>query len=167
MDRRLPLAIGFMGAAVAAIPALPHPSRIAVLVAVPSVLLWLGRTTVQQARAKEDNLRRIGEIERVINSIAGEELLLFQSRHPNRAKIVGGRTGMGIVFATAVSSLVMLLLCLLVFIGEPSRLPRLMYFGYLGFVGADLLIGPIRLSFYGYRKSDGPQVPGQHHTHSV
>jgi len=93
MDRRLPVSVGIIAAAIASMVAVPVDSQTALLFVIPPALFWLVRSTVQHARAKEDHLRRIAEIERTINSIAGEELLIFQSRHPNRSRVASGRTG--------------------------------------------------------------------------
>lgn len=152
MDRRLPVAASFMAATIAAVLTLSAKLQLAVLIMTPSAILWIGRTTVQHARAKEDNLRRISEIEQKINEIAGEELLLFQSRHPNRAQTVAGRTGMSVVFATTLNSLLMLLVCLALFGAGHGQPVQILYFAFVLAVAFDLIMGAVRLSRYVYRR---------------
>ncbi|QDV43894.1 hypothetical protein Enr13x_37540 [Stieleria neptunia] len=152
MDRRLPVAVTFMAATIAAVLALPLKLQLAVLIATPSAILWIGRTTVQHARAKEDNLRRISEIEQQVNEIAGEELLLFQSRHPNRAATVGGRTGMSVVFATTLNSLLMLLVCVALFGGEHGQVAQFLYLVFVGAIAWDLIMGAVLLNRYVYQR---------------
>ncbi|QDV85372.1 hypothetical protein [Planctomycetes bacterium TBK1r] len=152
MDRRLPVAVSFMAATIVAVLALPLELQLAVLITTPSAILWMGRTTVQHARAKEDNLRRISEIEQTINEIAGEELLLFQSRHPNRAETVGGRTGMSAVFATTLNSLLMLLVCVALFGGKHGLTAQILYFVFITAIALDLIMGAVQLNRYVYRR---------------
>ena len=152
MDRRLPVSVGFMAAAIAAMLALPTDSRAAVLLVTPAGLFWLVRSTVQHARAKEDNLRRIDEIERVINSIAGEELLLFQSRHPNRSEVAAGRTGGVTIVAVSSGALAMLVLCLFLFLRDSTPIPPWLYAAYVAAIVIDVIWAPVALSRYRYRK---------------
>lgn len=102
MDRRLPVSVGIITAAMASILVVPAESRMALLLVTPPALFWLVRSTAQHARAKEDHLRRIDEVERAINSIAGEELLVFQSHRPIGSRVAAGRTGS--ITVVAVSS---------------------------------------------------------------
>jgi len=152
MDRRLPISVGFMAAAIAALLALPPDSRMAVLIITPPALLWLVRTTVQHARAKEDHLRRIDEIEQTIHSIAGEKLLVFQSHHPNRAEFAAGRTGIATLVATSSGAFGMLMLCLFLFRREATPLPHWLYLVYITAISIDVLLGPIALARYRYQK---------------
>ena len=105
---------------------------------------------MQHARAKEDHLRRIGEIEKKINRVAQEELMLFQSRHPNKTAIVSGRTGMTVVFASSLATLLMLVLCLALFSREVNLSGQLMYFLYIVAVGFDVIAGAVWLGKYSY-----------------
>lgn len=86
VDRRLPVAGGTLGAVLGATTAMPADTRLAFLLGLPVALLWLLLSTVQHARSKEDHLRRVDEIERLVNRLAGEELLVFQSRHPDKRR---------------------------------------------------------------------------------
>ncbi len=152
LDRRLPASVGFMAVTVAATLSLPVESRVAVLILTPSGVLWMARTTNQHAKAKEDHLRRIAEIERDVNELAGVELLVFQNRHPNRAKSVAGRSGAATVVATAAGAILLLTLCLLLFGTESGPFPYSLYAAYVALVGFDVVLGPIRLSQYRYEK---------------
>ena len=51
MDRRLPVAVSFMAATIAAVLALPLKLQLAVLIATPSAILWIGRTRVRLGRS--------------------------------------------------------------------------------------------------------------------
>ena len=152
LDRRLPASVGFMAAAVAATLSLPVESRSAVLVITPSAVLWMARTTIQHAKAKEDHLRRIAEIELAVNELVGVELLVFQNRHPNRADSVAGRSGTATVVATCVGAILLLALCLVVFNAESGPLPYRLYALYVLLIGLDVVLGSIRLSRYRYEK---------------
>lgn len=152
LDRRLPASVGFMAAAVAATLSLPVESRVAVLILTPSGVLWMARTTNQHAKAKEDHLRRIAEIEEAVNELAGVGLMAFQSRHPNRAESVAGRSGTATVMATAVGAVLLLALCLLMFGTESGPIPYWLYAAYAALIGFDVVLGPIRLSRYRYEK---------------
>lgn len=170
MDRRLPATVGFMAAAIASVLALPTDLRVVVLIATPAAILWSNRTTIQHARAKEDHLRRIAEIEQQVNSIAGEELMRFQSRHPNRAAIVAGRTGRSIIFATTISSLLMLTLCGFLFRSGTGLVPLPLYLTYLGAIVVDIVVGLIQLDRYAYRPREPGILLGRgpvNHTHRV
>lgn len=152
LDRRLPASVGFMAAAVAATLSLPIESRIAVLILTPSAVLWMVRTTIQHAMAKEDHLRRIAEIEVLINELAGRDLLAFQSQHPNRAAATAGRSGTATVIATAAGAVLLLVLCLVLFSLDSGPIPYGLYLGYVGLIAADVVLGPMRLSRYSYAK---------------
>ena len=111
MDRRLPAIGGTLAGILCSIPAMPDETRLAFLLGLPLAALWLFLTTVQHARSKEDHLRRIDEIERRVNELAGEDLLTFQSRHPNKARYPGGRTGFNTVLEILVFCNVTLSAC--------------------------------------------------------
>jgi len=152
LDRRLPASAGFTAAVVAATLSLPQDSQIAVLVLTPFAVLWMARTTVQHAIAKEDHLRRIEQIELVVNDLAETDLLAFQSEHPNRAKIAAGRSGSATVLTTSVGSVLMLVLCVILFGTQTTPVPYRLYLVYLALVGLDVVLGPIRLSRYNYHR---------------
>jgi len=152
MDRRLPVSVGIITAAMAAILAVPAESQIALLFVIPPALCWLVRSTVQHARAKEDHLRRIDELERAINSIAGEELLVFQSRHPNQSRATAGRTGGITVVAVSSGAFAMLVFCVFVFLSQTSLIPPWLYVAYASVAAIDVIYAPIALSRYCYRR---------------
>jgi hypothetical protein len=163
MDRRLPAIGGMLAAILGSTTAMPDQSRLAFLLGLPIALLWLFLSTVQHARSKEDHLRRIDEIERLVNRLAGEELLVFQSRHPNKARHPGGRTGFGSVVAILTVCLTLLGACMYA-VQTPS--PLLSDDGYRGysiylFASATLMLTvAVRLTRYRYRRPpiDGPPI---------
>jgi hypothetical protein len=155
MDRRLPVSAAIFAGTVATVGALPNDSKIAFLLATPLAVLWMIRTTVQHACAKEDHLRRIDEIERLVNLIAGQDLLAFQSRHPNRGTVPAGRSGQSTVLATAASGLVLLGICVFLFIQSVGEFPVWPYLIYATGVGIDVALHPILLGRYRYRKATG------------
>lgn len=173
MDRRLPVSIGLVVAAIASALAIPVDARIAVLLITPPTLFWLVRSTVQHARAKEDHLRRIDEIEQAINLIAGEDLLVFQSQHPNQARIAAGRTGGVTVIAVCTGALAMLAFCVFLFLSEPNAIPQWIYLAYVTVFAIDAIAAPFVLSRYRYRKPTvvAPSArfpsPAEYHTHRV
>ena len=153
MDRRLPVSVGFMAAAIASMLALPPDSRTALLLVTPASLFWLVRTTVQHAQAKEDHLRRIDEIERTVNAIANESLLTFQSRHPNRSEVPAGRTGGVTIIAVSSGAIAMLTLCLFLFFTEASSVHSYLYVVYVAAAAVDAVWAPVSLSRYRYQKT--------------
>ncbi len=155
MDRRLPVAGGTLGALLGATTAMPADTKLAFLLGLPVALLWLLLSTVQHARAKEDHLRRIDEIERLVNRLAGEELLVFQSRHPNKRRMPAGRSGFGTVLSVLSTCWMMLAACCFL-VSTPPRLLQLggtlAYCLYIaGFAGVMLHV-VIRLRQYRYRR---------------
>jgi len=152
MDRRLPVSAGIITAAIASMFAVPAESRTALLFVVPSALFWLVRSTAQHARAKEDHLRRIDELERAINSIAGEELLVFQSQRPSGSRVTAGRTGGITVVAVSSGALAMLVLCVFVFLSQTNLIPPWLYITYALIVAIDVIRVPVALSGYCYRR---------------
>lgn len=152
MDRRLPVSVGIIAAAITSMVAVPADSRTALLFVIPPSIFWLVRSTVQHARAKEDHLRRIDEIERTINLIAGEELLVFQSRHPNRSRIAAGRTGSIAVVAVCSGALAMLMLCVFLYLNGANVVPPWLYLTYVAVIAIDVTSAPFALLQYRYRK---------------
>jgi len=155
MDRRLPVAGGALGAVLGAVTAMPPETKLAFLLGLPLGLLWLVLSTVQHGCSKEDHLRRIDEIERLVNQLAGEELLVFQSRHPNKRKVTAGRSGFAAVAAILTTSYTMLAVCgLLVYMPVPL-LPAnwlVSYAGFLAWVAGIMLLAVLRLRRYQYRR---------------
>ncbi len=155
MDRRLPAIGGTLAAILGSATAMPDHTRLAFLLGFPIALVCLFLSTVQHARSKEDHVRRIDEIERLVNRLAGEELLVFQSRHPNKARHPGGRTGFGAVLAVFSACLILLGVCM-----YTVRIPRPLfthdglatYAVYLSGCAILMLFATIRLSRYRYRR---------------
>lgn len=111
LDRRVPAAGAALLAFVGAIPSLSGPAQHVLLVAVPASLIWLLRTTINHARSFEDAIRRIEEVERAVNGLAGDRLMCFQSTHPSRGRAVGGRTGAETVLAVILSAVLLIGAC--------------------------------------------------------
>lgn len=132
MDQRLPLAGGIFIAVLGSISSMPSETQRVLLLALPASIVWLGRMTIAHARSKEDIKRRIDELEQRVNAIAGEVLLAFQSRHPDRLRHVAGRTGMGTVHAVVTLCLLMLASCGYLF-GRTAA-PRTSILAYEAFV---------------------------------
>lgn len=123
-DRRLLASAALLGGVLTGIRTLDATTSLLLLWGLP-VLLWvLFSVTVGHARSKEDLLRRIDEIERSVNVIAGTDLLVFQSSRPSHEKAVGGRTGMLAIHGTLALCILVLLSCVLLIRGdEASHLP--------------------------------------------
>jgi cytochrome c biogenesis protein CcdA len=155
MDRRLPVAGGTLAAILGSTSALPREASLFVLLAIPAVLVWFLRTTIAHSRSKEDVLRRIDEIERQVNQLAGEELLAFQSRHPNRHRAVSGRTGRGTVTAVLWLCLAALAGCVVTWwrqFGADLQV-LLAYIAYTSIAAVDLIACNVRVRRYRYIKS--------------
>lgn len=155
VDQRLPLVGGALMAVLGSASTLPSTAQFGVLLAMPMALAWLLRLTVFHARSKEDVLRRIDEIERHVNQIAGEELLAFQSRHPSRARTISGRTGMGTVSSVLSFCLMGLLGCLALMVSQRPGDPRLLagYAAYICIAAVDFVHVVLRLRLYRYTKA--------------
>ncbi|MFN3194057.1 MAG: hypothetical protein ACE361_26345 [Aureliella sp.] len=151
LDRRLPTASGLLSVGLVSATALPLRAQTVVLVCMPLALLWLTRTTVQHAKAKEDNLRRIDEIERLVNAVAGQELMMFQSRHPNLGATPAGRSGNATVAATTFGSLVLVILCIAMF-EQNVGLSIELYFAYAALCLVGIATAPLGLARYRYLK---------------
>lgn len=163
MDRRIPAIGGTLAALFSAMAAMPDQTRLAFLMGLPVALLWLLLSTVQHARSKEDHLRRIDEIERLVNTLAGEELLVFQSRHPNKARQPGGRTGFGSVVAVLTVCLIMLGACMYTVQSPTSLLSDDSYRAYSVYLSGSailMLAAAVGLARYRYRRPpvDGPPI---------
>ncbi len=134
IDRRVPAVGGTLAAILASATAMPEDTRIAFLLGLPLAAIGLIQSVCQHAQSKEDHLRRIDEIERLINALAGEVLLVFQSQHPNRRRQPGGRSGFGTVLNVLTAVLILLGACSVVagradLLRESAFLSG--YYGYL------------------------------------
>jgi hypothetical protein len=165
MERRVPIAGATLAAFLGAVTVLPMEARLIYLVGLPIALLFFLRTTINHARSVEDALRRIEEIEHRVNAYADEELLTFQSTHPSRLRVVGGRTGRESVRAVFVTCVLMLAACVFLFhqtAAVPSPLPVL-YDAFVAVSALLLIYYLLELRDYRYRKQpyDKPRiVPG-------
>ncbi len=153
MDRRLPLVGGGFLFLLGSLSSLPSPVRLTFLLMLPAAIGWLMATTVGHARAKEDHLRRIDEIEREVNQMGGAELLVFQSQHPNRRQPIAGRTGSGTVLALMTMCLAMLAACWYLFqLQAAATLATTAYGAYLGLIAIVIVMLRFGLANYDYQR---------------
>lgn len=160
VERSLPIAGGTLAAILSGSASLPPETQRVVLLAMPAALLWLMRTTCAHARSKEDVVRRLGELEGAVNHIAGEELLAFQSRHPNRGQHVSGRSGGTTVFGVLSFCLTAVTACAWMAIPLwPDSVVQTAYSAYVVSVATDIVATVWRLGRYVYRKTPPRAVP--------
>jgi hypothetical protein len=154
LDRRITMAWAGLAGLVASFIAADAIGRYVVLAGLPLALVWFLRTTVNHARSFEDVLRRIEEIERAVNGMAGVELLAFQSRHPSRLIAVGGRTGTETVHTVYMTCLTMLVggALLLAFATDASEIPITLYSVYVVGVCVAMFRSVRMLQRYRYAK---------------
>jgi hypothetical protein len=156
LDRRALVAWAALTAFLTTFSALNHDAQLALLLGIPMALVWLLRTTINHARSFEDALRRLDEIERHVNRLAGADLLAFQSRHPSRGAAVGGRTGTETVLTVLATGLVMLGSCAFLFYRHgPGNDPTILggYVAALIAIGGFCVASVRSLGSYQYRKS--------------
>lgn len=160
LDRRALAAWAALTAFLTTFTALNADAQAALLFGAPMALLWLLRTTINHARSFEDALRRLDEIERAVNRLAGDELLAFQSRHPSRGGSVGGRTGTETVLTVLATSLVMLTACGFLFYRHEAAAPHplhpIVFYGYVAYliaVACHYLSAVTTLRKYRYQKA--------------
>lgn len=161
MDQRIPAAGSALGVVLGSLPALPPETQLLFLAGIPSCLSWIVATTLGHARSKEDHLRRIDEIERLVNRIAGEELLVFQSQHPNRKGATAGRTGTAAMLAVGAACLTALAACVVLFHTLVPVGPQLgmAYDAYVGASAAYLVHAVVALRRYRYQRPPGTPAP--------
>ena len=152
LDRRVPLAGTALALSLGGAFVSPLAVQVVVLLVLPLAVLWLVRTTINHARSFEDALRRIEQIERRINEIAGHPLLAFQSSHPSRGEKVGGRTGTESVLAVVLVSAGGLLACvaLIVLLQGANPMLRQFYLAFPAFTAGTLAFDVWRLERYRY-----------------
>ncbi len=159
-DQRLPWIAGLLAAIVGSLAQFPSDLRLMVLLAAPALFASFFQTVAAHARSKEDVLRRLDEIERQVNRLAREELLVFQSQHPNRKRAVGGRSGQSTLLAILVLCLLSLTACGFLFAREVGLespwLPP--YAAYLLAAAVELAIDLRGLARYRYENA-APSTP--------
>lgn len=160
LDRRVPVAGGSLAAFLGSVTVLPLQAQVVFLTGLPFALIWFLRATINHARSAEDAFRRIDEIERHVNRLAGEELLAFQSRHPSRERAVGGRTSSETIRTVLGACLLVLAACLYLAYGFVDAPPshRQAYAGYVIAIAAYLVACVWRLQRYRYRKQSSGDV---------
>ncbi|MBX3394303.1 MAG: hypothetical protein KF841_02945 [Phycisphaerae bacterium] len=162
MDQRVPAAGGLLGVVLGSVPVVPKETQLLFLAGAPACLAWIAATTFGHARSKEDHLRRIDEIERHVNQIAGEELLVFQSQHPNRQAVTAGRTGAAAIMAVASACLIAFAACAFLFQTQTNVPPPLAmaYNGYVLVSAGYVAVAFRSLRRYRYRRSPAsPRLP--------
>lgn len=154
LERRVPIMGAALTGFVASLAVMPALFQLGLAMAMPIALLWFVQTTVNHARSLEDLFRRIEEIERGINILAGAELLRFQSSHPNRGKAIGGRIGTGTTLTVAAIAglLIAACLCLVMVTDVLGKAQRLWTLGYIGLSGACIPALLVSLRRYRYRR---------------
>lgn len=160
LDKRVPIAGSAVAVFLGSVIALPADARLMVLVTVPAILVWTMRSTINHARSFEDAVRRIDEIERMINSQIGEELLVFQSSHPSRGRQTGGRTGFETIVSVFLMSLILLGVsgCLFLRYGPGSFKMHVWFACYLSLTIIYLMFSIRNLKRYRYRKSSSENM---------
>lgn len=158
IDQRILLVAGTLVALVGSLSTLAVEQRLAVLLGLPAGCVWLYHTTLLHTRSKEDLLRRIDLIERQVNRLAGEEMLVFQSRHPNRKGSVGGRSGFGSVVGILAVSVCLIVGGVFLFWREfpERRVLVIAYSSYALLTLVALFDGTARLA--GYRSTKSTQA---------
>lgn len=157
LDRRSSVAVAALATFLGAFGSTSPDGQLALLIGLPPGILWFVRTTQTHAQAFEDALRRIDQIEQMVNSLAGAVLLGFQSSHPSRRRAVGGRTGAEAMSAAVVTSMLVLAACgwLGVVHGTIPR-PFLAYYaGFLGLVVLTILRSVVSYCRYRYTRASG------------
>lgn len=153
LDRRVPLTGSALAASLGAVLVLPTHAQLFILIALPLALIWLLRTTINHARSFEDALRRIEQIEKQVNALAGAELIRFQSQHPSRGKATGGRTSRETIAAVLIACGLLLLGCAWVALSIPLEAPVPgLILCYCGYIGLYLMAVAARLRRYRYEK---------------
>lgn len=140
MEKRIPVTGAALYAVVGSLPALEPTARTLMLLMLPAAAVWFLRTTISHARSKQDVKLRLIEVEQHVNTLVGEELLAFQSRHPSARREVAGRSGQDSVLAVYFGAMGLLAAC--GFVAASTGLsqtvsPRV-YFGILGAAAATL-----------------------------
>ena len=155
IDQRLPLAAGALAALLFTSSSLTTCQRLMFLWLVPASCIWLHRVVLLHTRAKEDVLRRIDEIETQVNRLASDELMVFQSQHPNRGRVVGGRSGFGSVLAILVVCLLGIVASFIFMAFEfgSNRVALAAYSLYGIAVTCELIYSTRRLRKYRYQRA--------------
>ena len=144
LERRIPVGGVAVAGFLTAAAGLDSIARSVILLGLPVASAWFLQTTSNHARSFEDLLRRIEAIERAVNIRAGEELLIFQSRHPSRHRAVGGRIGQGAVLTAFIGVLSAIGACAVI-AWTDSGIPKTGLFIYLAYLTAVTLLGAAML----------------------
>lgn len=156
LDRRVPVAAATLAAFLGSISVIPQPAAIVFLVGLPATAVWILRITINHARSFEDALRRIEQIEHLINTRMHAVLLSFQSNHPSRHRSVGGRTGMHTVETVSVGAVILLAGCLYLAMElvSPNAAILIVYSIYILLLAAGVAVDLSRFGRYRYTPED-------------
>lgn len=158
VERRLPIAAVIITVLFGTLVAIPQDIKALYLFGIPIALIYLMKTTKTHAQSFEDLLRRIEEIEKKVNELAGEQLLNFQSKHPSREITVGGRFGLQSVNSVLILSLLVLGACSYIFYTlDYSDYLKIIYFILMGLNALYLITEVVQLRKYKYIKSS-PEI---------
>lgn len=108
LDRRSSVAVAAFATFLGTFSGASADAQLALMLGLQPGIVWFVRTTRSHAHAFEDAIRRIDQIERTVNDLAGTPLLGFQSSHPSRGRAVGGRTGAEAMLAVMIAALLIL-----------------------------------------------------------
>jgi hypothetical protein len=157
MDRRTPALTGLLAVLLGTLHVMEADVARALLIGVPIGLFAFVLTSTNHARSQEDLLRRIEELEMMINHRVGENLLGFQSSHPSRATTVGGRTATLWVRAIVLLCVAALLSCTYMFVRiGASSAATIGYLAYCTVVTLAILVQAARIERYRYAKRAPP-----------
>lgn len=159
IERRAPVATATLAVALGSVVVLPSILRAFVLLTLPLLSYWLFRATTSHARSKEDILRRIDEIERHVNFLAEDELLIFQSQHPNRVAIGASRSVRDTLASSAVAALLLLIGSCVVAVTELPEVYMVQFTAYATITGLAVMNALLSVQHYKYRKSCGASNP--------
>lgn len=154
LERRVPILGAALTGFVASVAVMPALFQLGLALSMPIALVWFVQTTVNHARSLEDLFRRIEEIEQGVNSLAGADLLGFQSSHPSRGKAIGGRIGTGTALTVTAGAILLMAACfyLVMATDELGKAARLWTLGYVGLSSAGILALLVSLRRYRYRR---------------
>ncbi len=158
LDQRVPIVTAALTGVLGCVVVLPTTLQLGLLFGLPLSLVWLVRTTVNHARSLEDALRLIEHVECEVNANARRQVMSFQSTHPSRGIMVGGRTGEETVQSVIVISAMLLAGCVWL-ASEMLRMPAghlTIYAVYICFVTLGMIRSHRELRFYRYQPQLAP-----------
>lgn len=151
VEKRLPIGAIIVSALFGSLTVVSKDIQVLYLCGIPIALIYLTKTTITHLESFEDLLRRIEEIEKKINNIVGEKLLMFQSEHPSRGWTVAGRFGRDSINSVSILSIMVLVACVYILYRMNYHLIwQVLYYFYVSLVGLLIVIKRICLKKYKY-----------------